>query len=125
MPVKNVKKLWKNRRKGQGMVEYALLVSGIALVCIIGVSLIGEKTGDMLDLVAVVLPGADSDDNAAIGQGHLIEDTNTNGVLQIDTSAISSRSTSGGGLGQNLVGANVGNDGMKLIVDPVIQNGGS
>ncbi len=108
-------------RKGQGMVEYALLVAGIALVGILGVSLIGEKTGDMLDLVAIVLPGADTDDNGPIGQGHLIEDTTTaTGQIQLDMTAMS---TAGRNLGSNLTGNAVGNSssGTPLIVDAVNQ----
>jgi len=81
------------KRKGQGLVEYALLVGGIALIGATAVSLIGHKTSDILGLVAVVLPGAHFGDNAPIESGHLI-DTNTvgtNGSIAIDTAAILSQ----------------------------------
>ena len=32
-------------RRGQALVEYALLIAGVALCGIVGVSLFGEKTG--------------------------------------------------------------------------------
>jgi Flp pilus assembly pilin Flp len=60
-------------RQGQGLVEYALLVAGVSLAAIVGVSLMGEKTADMIAAVATVLPGADTDDNGPITVGHLIE----------------------------------------------------
>jgi Flp pilus assembly pilin Flp len=113
-------------RKGQGMVEYALLVAGIALVGIVGVSLIGEKTGDMLDLVAVILPGADGDDNGPIGAGHLIETTPSGtGAIQLADQAIATATT--GRLGVNTTGTDVSSDGAALIVDahPASANGGS
>ena len=50
-----LRKLLRNRQ-GQGLVEYALLIAGVALVAIVGVSLFGEKTSDMIDAVATVLP---------------------------------------------------------------------
>jgi pilus assembly protein Flp/PilA len=62
-------------RRGQSLVEYALLIAGVAMCSIVGVSLFGEKTGDMISAVATILPGADADDNGPIGQGHLIETT--------------------------------------------------
>jgi Flp pilus assembly pilin Flp len=112
-------------RKGQGMVEYALMVAGIALVGILGVSLIGEKTGDMLDLVAIILPGSDSDDNGQIGQGHLIEDANVGGNIQLDVQGIAGNSGSSR-LGLNLTGQAIGSGtSAPLIVDAVSQGSGS
>ncbi len=78
------------RRKGQGLVEYALLIAGITLIGAAAVSLVGHKTSDMIGAVAVILPGAHFGDNAPIQSGHLI-DTNTvgvNGSIAIDTNAI-------------------------------------
>ncbi len=71
-------------RRGQSLVEYALLIAGVALCSIVGVSVFGEKTGNMISAVATILPGADADDNGPIGQGHLIETTGIgNGSTQI------------------------------------------
>jgi len=109
-------------RKGQGLTEYALLLAGIALVSIVGISLVGEKTGDMIDLVAAILPGADADDNGPIGQGHLIETTAASGQIQLDDTTISGSKTAR--LGVNLTGQSVSGDGgTGLIVDAVTQGG--
>ncbi|PQO33664.1 Flp family type IVb pilin [Blastopirellula marina] len=65
-------KLLRNR-KGQGMVEYGLIIAGVALVCAVSVSVFGNKVGDMIAAAAAVLPGAQSSNNAPIQVGQLIE----------------------------------------------------
>ena len=92
MPRKSLINSILRNRKGQGLVEYALLIAGVALVSIVAISLFGEKTGDMISAVATVLPGADSDDNAPIAQGHLIETTSGSAELRsVSTSRPSCR----------------------------------
>jgi Flp pilus assembly pilin Flp len=104
-------------RKGQGLVEYALLVAGVSLACILGVSLLGEKTGDMIAAVAAVLPGADADDNGPITVGHLVEDTRTSGgPIQLDLTTIKN---GGQRMDQNLGdGAGSGTSFSSLVIDP-------
>ena len=51
-------------KKGQGMVEYSILVGGIALVCLATVALMGHKTNDIISLFTAVLPGAHDDERA-------------------------------------------------------------
>src|SRR3974377_2143172 len=65
----------KNRtaRKGAAMVEYALLVGGIALICAGAVSVFGHKTSDIIGLMAAIVPGGHTEDNAAMISGQLIE----------------------------------------------------
>lgn len=65
------------RRKGQALVEYALLLAGIALVCVVAVAMVGHKTSNILAVVAAVLPGAHADDNKPI---------KVQGILPIDKS---------------------------------------
>jgi Flp pilus assembly pilin Flp len=60
-------------KKGAAMVEYALLVGGIALIGAASVAIFGHKTNDMIAMVAAVLPGAHTDDNAPIVSGKIIE----------------------------------------------------
>lgn len=55
-----------NKRKGQALVEYALLLAGIALVCVVAVAVLGHKTADVLGVMAAVLPGAHTEDNKPI-----------------------------------------------------------
>lgn len=68
--------LWKCK-KGSALVEYALLIAGVALMGAAAVSTFGHKTSDMMAAVAAVMPGAHADDNAPIVSGKLIETTDT------------------------------------------------
>lgn len=69
-------------RKGQGLVEYGILVGGVALVCLASVAVLGHKTNDLISVVSGVLPGAHADDNAPIVSGKLVG-TTQNGDGQI------------------------------------------
>jgi pilus assembly protein Flp/PilA len=113
------KQLLRNRR-GQGLVEYALIIAGVALICAAGVSLFGHKTGQMIDAVAVVLPGAHSDDNGPIAAGELIETTpSSSGTIGLDLNAISS-ATGNARLTTNVTGqtGTAANMFDGLVVDP-------
>ncbi len=96
-----MRKLIRNR-KGQGLVEYALIIAGVALIGVVGISMFGHKVADLIGTVAAVLPGAHTDDNGAIASGHLVGTTlDANGAISVDTnSVIQSSNTSG----QNLLG---------------------
>ena len=69
-----MRKLIRNR-KGQGLVEYGLIIAGVALMAAVGISVFGHKVSDMISAVAVILPGAHTGDNGPIVSGHLIETT--------------------------------------------------
>lgn len=71
-------------RKGQGLVEYGILIGGVAIVCIAAVSIFGHKTNDMIATVAAVLPGAHADDNAPIRSGKLVQTVQDGGVIELD-----------------------------------------
>ncbi len=90
-------------RKGQGLVEYALLVAGVALVAIVGISVFGHKVADLISAAAVVLPGAHADDNAPIAVGELVEVTDEGGTINLDVDAIMDGSGTER-MGQNLWG---------------------
>lgn len=62
-------------RSGQAMVEYALLVAGIALISAAAVSVLGYKTSGLIAAMASVMPGASAASNGPISSGHLIEVT--------------------------------------------------
>ena len=80
--VKLVRRLLRNK-KGAALVEYALIVAGVALIAAAAVSVFGHKTSDMLATAAAVLPGAHVDDNAPIVSGKVIETSpNTPGFDQ-------------------------------------------
>lgn len=69
---KVVQRLRKNQT-GAALVEYALIVAGVALIGAAVVSVFGHKVSDMLATAAAVLPGAHADDNAPIVSGKTIE----------------------------------------------------
>ncbi len=82
-------KLVRNR-KGQGLVEYGLLIAGVALVGIVGVSILGHKSADLIGTTASIMPGAHTDDNGPVYSGHLVQTTDNNaaGAIVLDTNAI-------------------------------------
>jgi len=88
-----LRKMFRNK-KGQGLVEYALIIAGVALIAAVGVSVFGHKVSDMIAATAAVLPGAHEDDNAGIESGKLIEasDTDADGAIQLDVGAIATAS---------------------------------
>ena len=83
-----MRKLIRNR-KGQGLVEYALIIAGVTLICAVGIAVFGHKVSDLISATAVILPGAHPDDNGAIVSGKLIETTSgANGPITLDATAI-------------------------------------
>ncbi len=99
-----LKKLFRDR-KGQGLVEYALLIAGVGLVSAAAISTFGHKTSDLISAVAVILPGAHVGDNAPIQSGHLIETDQggTGGSIELSTTQILAQNGTDR-LGQNLLG---------------------
>jgi Flp pilus assembly pilin Flp len=100
--------------KGAALVEYALIVAGVALIGAAVVSVFGHKVTDMLGTATAVLPGAHADDNAPIVSGRTIEtSTNTPGFdsgnsatgIGLDINAITESN------GQQRLGDSVGGDG--------------
>ena len=85
-------------RKGAALVEYGLLIAGVALISAAAVSTFGTKTSDLVATVASVLPGIHADDNGAILSGGLLETTpgvagSTAGTgIKIDVPAIIAQS---------------------------------
>jgi pilus assembly protein Flp/PilA len=82
-------------KKGQGLVEYGLIIAGVALICAAAISIFGHKTSDLISAVATVLPGAHDDDNAPLVSGKLIETTESTGAadgIEVDLVAIATAS---------------------------------
>ncbi|MBM3782420.1 MAG: hypothetical protein FJW29_12250 [Acidobacteria bacterium] len=113
----------KNQR-GAALVEYALIIAGVALVGAVAISVFGNKVSDMLATVAAVLPGAHPDDNAPVVTGRIIETSpNAQGTdaggnnqqgIGLDVNSITQRQ------GQSRLGENIGGDGSvsSLVLDP-------
>jgi pilus assembly protein Flp/PilA len=96
-------------RKGQGLVEYALLVAGIAIISLAAISTLGHKTSDLMATAAALIPGAHTGDNAPIVSGHLIETDAQGGLtgtaIEVSTTQIIANNGTDR-LGTNLFGAN-------------------
>jgi Flp pilus assembly pilin Flp len=111
-------------RKGAAMVEYALIVAGVALIGAVAVSIFGRKVTDMLATTAAVLPGAHAQDNAPIVSGKLIETSpnaqgtdpggNSQNGIGLDVNAITQAS------GKARLSNNIGGDGQvsSLVLEP-------
>ena len=99
----------KRNRKGRALVEYALLIAGVALISAAAVSIFGHKTSDMIATVSAILPGTHTDDNGPILSGHLIETTagSATSPIQLDVNSILSNSGTAR-LGNNVLGTGPG-----------------
>ena len=98
------------RRRGAALVEYGLIIAGVALVSAAAISIFGKKTSDMIGAAAAVLPGANAQDNGTIRSGRLIETTDgSQGAIEIDTADIAT--------GGNRLGENLGLDTTVLVDD--------
>ena len=110
-------------KKGQGLVEYGLIIAGVALICAAAVSVFGHKTSDLISAVATVIPGAHADDNGPMVSGKLIE-TTTPGAsgsgdgIELDVVTIEAN-TDTGRLSNNVLGADPTTNGFGgLILEP-------
>lgn len=109
---------------GAALVEYALIVAGVALIGAVAVSVFGRKVSDMLATAAAVLPGAHAEDNAPIISGKIIETSpNAQGTDQggngqtgigLDVNAITQSN------GRDRLGNSVGTEGSlsSLVLEP-------
>lgn len=101
-----VLKQTRNNKRGAALVEYGLIVAGVALVAAAAVSIFGTKTAGMIGASAAILPGAHQEDNGPIVAGKLIDTTvNADGSITVDTTT------------QDTTGANLGIDGVEDLVD--------
>ena len=103
-----MRKLIRNR-KGQGLVEYALIIAGVALISIVGISMFGHKVSDLIGTVAAILPGGHTDDQGPIIAGHLIPTTTVQGedgpAIGINPSATGGALDPANTIGNNLLGS--------------------
>ena len=61
--------LKRRSRRGQGLVEYIIVVAAVALISLVAVSVFGHKVADQYAIGAGMLPGAHTEDNVAIVTG--------------------------------------------------------
>ncbi len=107
------------KRKGQSLVEYALIIAGVALIGTVGITMFGHKVADLIGTVAAILPGAHTDDNAPIVAGHLIETDNNGpgGSIEISPTDITAANGTDR-INANLLGNGGGTD------SPLVQESG-
>src|SRR5207244_12864287 len=68
-------------QRGAALVEYGLIVAGVALVAAAAVSIFGHKTASIIGATAAILPGAQLEDNGTIAAGRIVDTVNNNGVI--------------------------------------------
>jgi pilus assembly protein Flp/PilA len=73
----------RRQKRGAALVEYGLIVAGVALVAAAAVSVFGHKTASMIGASAAILPGAQAQDNGTIAAGRIMDTVNTGGVITI------------------------------------------
>jgi Flp pilus assembly pilin Flp len=82
-----VKKHIHKSKRGAALVEYGLIVAGVALVAAAAVSIFGSKAAGLVGASARILPGANSADNKVIDVGHVVAvKDDGNGNLTVDGS---------------------------------------
>ena len=110
-----MRKMLRNK-KGQGLVEYGLIIAGVALICAAAISVFGHKTSDLIAAVATVLPGAHADDNGPILSGKLIETTGADsGQINLDAATILANNDTGR-LDANVLGGDGTTDGFGGLI---------
>lgn len=109
-------------KKGQGLVEYGLIIAGVALICAATISVFGHKTSDLISAITTILPGAHADDNGPIVSGKLIETTTQDGTapgaangIVLDAGTILTNSDSGR-LDANVLGSDGTTDGFGGLI---------
>src|SRR5437016_14488546 len=75
-------------KRGAALVEYGLIVAGVALVAAAAVSIFGHKTASIIGATAAILPGAQFEDNGTIAAGRIVDTVkDANGVITINPGA--------------------------------------
>ncbi len=105
-------KLLRNR-KGQGFVEYALIIAGVALICAVGISVFGHKVADIINTTTMILPGAHDEDNGPILAGRVLETTGAqDGPISADTVGIEENNIT------SRLMSNIWGDGSQAATNP-------
>jgi pilus assembly protein Flp/PilA len=81
--MKVIKNTRRNQR-GAALVEYGLIVAGVALVAAAAVSVFGHKTASMMAASAAILPGAQAADNGPIAAGQIVDTSTQGGSITIN-----------------------------------------
>jgi len=85
-----IQKQNRNQKRGAALVEYGLIIAGVALVAVAAISIFGHKTGGIIASTARVLPGAQAEDNGLISVGQVVNTkADADGNVSVDTTNLS------------------------------------
>ena len=113
---------FRKNRRGQGLVEYIVIVAAVALIALVSVSMFGHKVADQYAVGAGMLPGAHAEDNNPIATGFYAGVTESGGNT-VATGGVSWADITGGfgaaaeGEMVNNVVANGTNDGEAFVAE--------
>ena len=107
-----------SKRRGQGLVEYIIIVASVALISLAALSMFGHKVADQYAVGAGLLPGAHAGDNNPIATGFFagLNESTTDGNSangQVSWNDITGN-TVDGELVNNVI-TNSGNDGEAFV----------
>lgn len=109
----------KNRR-GQGLVEYIIIVAAVALIALVAVSIFGHKVADQYSVGAGMLPGAHAEDNLPIAGGQFAASEDVGGINtgngQVSWASVTGNADGDGELENNVIVFG-GNDGEAFVAD--------
>lgn len=108
------------KRRGQGLVEYIIIIAAVAFISLGALSMFGHKVSDQYAVASGMLPGAHGEDNLSIATGFFagLED---GGGFTTATGAVSWETITGNADGDGELENNVivfgGNDGEAFVAD--------
>lgn len=94
-------------RRGQGLIEYIIIIASVALICLVALSVFGHKVADQYAIGAGMLPGAHAEDNLAIATGGFAQTTDNGGTFISGTGAVSYADVTGNADGDGELENNV------------------
>lgn len=71
-------------KRGSALVEYGLIVAGVALVGALAVSVFGSKVSDIMSTAGGVLPGMTAEDNTPLQKTSLLDTQVDGGVRKLN-----------------------------------------
>jgi len=106
-------------RRGQGLVEYIIIVASVAMIALVAVSMFGHKVADQYAIGAGMLPGAHADDNIAIQTGFYAgvtgdSTTGLTGNAQVGWASITGNT---GEMVNNVIAAGGSNDAEVFVAE--------
>jgi len=110
----------RTNRRGQGLVEYIIIVAAVALIGLVAVSVFGHKVTDQYAIGAGMLPGAHSEDNLPIQTGSYADTQVVAGVVsgngQVSWANVTGNANGDGELENNVVVTGIA-DGEAFVAD--------